>query len=75
VARLGSSIGGYVPHVLYRFYADDLVKPHSSIRVVRLGCGEHTNPILSCFVNPEGLNWGDLLVGVVHEFIELANGM
>jgi hypothetical protein len=30
--------------------------------------GIHTNPVLWCFVNLEGLNYGDLLVGVVHEF-------
>jgi hypothetical protein len=27
------------------------------------------------FVNPEGLNYGDLLVGVVHKLVELANGL
>jgi hypothetical protein len=32
-------------------------------------CSEHTNPILRCFVNPKGLNYEDLLVDVVHEFV------
>jgi hypothetical protein len=31
-------------------------------------CGSHTNPVLRCFINLEGLNYRDLLVGVVHEF-------
>jgi hypothetical protein len=48
------------------------MNPHSSVRVVRIWCGERTNPILKCFVNPEGLKCGDLLAGVVHE---LANGL
>jgi hypothetical protein len=30
-------------------------------------CGECTDPILKCFINPEGLSYGDLLVGVVRE--------
>jgi hypothetical protein len=41
------------------------MKSHSSIRVVRLWCRVHTDPIVRCFVNLEGLNYGDLLVGVV----------
>jgi hypothetical protein len=32
----------------------------------------HTDPVLWCFDNPEGLSYGDLLVGVVPE---LANGL
>jgi hypothetical protein len=48
--------------------ADDLMKPHGSIRVVRKWRSKHTNPILRCFVNLEGLNYGDLLVGIVSEF-------
>jgi hypothetical protein len=47
-----------------RYDADDLKKPHSFIRVVRMWCGIRTNFILRCFINPEGLNSGDLLVGV-----------
>jgi hypothetical protein len=49
-------------------YDDGLMKPHSSVRVVRKWCSLHTDPILRCFDNLEGLNCGDLLVGVVPEF-------
>jgi hypothetical protein len=48
------------------------MKPHDFVWVVRLGCGEHTNPVLKCFINPEGLNCRDVVVGMVHEFVELA---
>jgi hypothetical protein len=48
------------------------MKPHSSVRFVRKWCGMHTDPILRCFDNPEGLNCEDLLVGIVPE---LANGL
>jgi hypothetical protein len=34
-----------------------------------MSCGIHTNPVLRCFAKPEGLNYGDLLIGVVHEFV------
>jgi hypothetical protein len=43
------------------------MKSHSSIRVVRMWCEIHTNPVLRCFINPEGLSYGDFLVGVVPE--------
>jgi hypothetical protein len=43
------------------------MKPHSSVRVVRMSCGELTDPILRCFVNLKGLSCGNLLVGMVHE--------
>jgi hypothetical protein len=36
-----------------------------SIRVLRMWCGIRTDPVLRCFDDPEGLNCGDLLVGVV----------
>jgi hypothetical protein len=45
------------------------MKPHGSVRVVRMWCDELTNPVLRCFVNLEGLNYGNLLVGVVHELV------
>jgi hypothetical protein len=48
------------------------MKLHDFVRVVRLGCGECTNPVLRCFINLGGLNYKDLLVGKVHEFVELA---
>jgi hypothetical protein len=51
-----------------RYDADDLKKPHSFGRVVRMWCGICSNPVVRYFVNPEGLNYGDLLVGVVDEF-------
>jgi hypothetical protein len=41
------------------------MKSHGSIWVVRMWCGIHTDPFLRCFVDPEGLNCGDLLVSVV----------
>jgi hypothetical protein len=41
------------------------MKPHDSIRVVRMRCDIHINPVLRCFDNPEGLSYGDLLVNVV----------
>jgi hypothetical protein len=31
--------------------------------------GIRTNPVLKCFVNPEGLNCDDLLDGVVPELV------
>jgi hypothetical protein len=48
------------------------MKPHGSIWVVKKWCGVRTNPDLRCFDNPEGLNFGDFVVGVVPE---LANGL
>jgi hypothetical protein len=48
------------------------MKPLSSVWVVRMWCGTCTDLILRCFDNLEGLNYGDLLVGVVPE---LANGL
>jgi hypothetical protein len=43
------------------------MKPDSSVWVVRMWCRIHTDPILRYFVDPEGLNYGDLPVGVVLE--------
>jgi hypothetical protein len=45
------------------------MKSYGSIRVVRMWCGEHTYPVLRCFVNPKGLNYGGLLVGMVPELV------
>jgi hypothetical protein len=39
-----------------------------------LWCGIHTDPVLRCFVNPEGLNFVNL-EGVVAELSELANSL
>jgi hypothetical protein len=41
------------------------MEPHDSIWVVRIWCDIHTNPVLRCFDNLEGLSCGDLQVGVV----------
>jgi hypothetical protein len=41
------------------------MKSHNSVWVVRMWRSERTDPVLRCFVNPEGLTNGDLLVGVV----------
>jgi hypothetical protein len=45
------------------------MKPHGSLRVVRMWCKIRTDPVLRCFENPEGLNYGNLLVGVVLKFM------
>jgi hypothetical protein len=45
------------------------MEPHGSIRVVRKWCGKRTNAILRCFNNLKGLNYGDLPVGIVPEFL------
>jgi hypothetical protein len=34
-----------------------------------------TDPILRCFINPEGLNCEDLLEGIIFELCKLANGL
>jgi hypothetical protein len=49
------------------FSADDLMKSHGLIQFVRMWCGIRTNPVLRCFMDPEELNYGDLLVGMVPE--------
>jgi hypothetical protein len=41
------------------------MKSHGSVQVVRMWCGIRTDPVLKCSMDPEGLNYGDLLVGVV----------
>jgi hypothetical protein len=43
------------------------MKPHGFVRVVRMWCGKYTDPIIRCFINREGLSYGDLLVRVVPE--------
>jgi hypothetical protein len=45
------------------------MKSHVSVWVVRTWCRIHTDPVLMCFVNPKGLNYGDLLVGVVPKLV------
>jgi hypothetical protein len=51
----------------YYVFADDLMKLYSSIRVVRMWCGIHTDPVLRCFDNLERMNYGEFLVGLVPE--------
>jgi hypothetical protein len=45
------------------------MKSHGSVRVVRMWDKIHTDPVLRCFMDPEGLNCGDLLVGMVLELM------
>jgi hypothetical protein len=45
------------------------MKSHGSIWVVRMWCGIRTDPILSCFMDLEGLNYGDFLVGMVPKLV------
>jgi hypothetical protein len=47
------------------------MKSHGSIWVVRIWCGIRTDPVLRCFMDPEGLNYRDLLIGVVPEIAGL----
>jgi hypothetical protein len=51
------------------YTTDDLMKSHGSIRVVKMWCEICTDPVLRFFVDPEGLNYGDLLVGVVPKLV------
>jgi hypothetical protein len=43
------------------------MKPLGSVRVVKMWCGIRTDLVLRCFDDLEGLNYMDLLVGVVPE--------
>jgi hypothetical protein len=52
-----------------RYDADDLKKPHICIKVVKRWCKIRTDPVLRCFMNLEGLNYVNLLVFVVMEFL------
>jgi hypothetical protein len=45
------------------------MKFHGSIWVVRMWSGIHTDRILRCFINLEGLSYGDLLVDGVPELM------
>jgi hypothetical protein len=40
------------------------MKSHGFVWVVRMWCKIHTDLVHRCFVNPEGLSYGDLLVGM-----------
>jgi hypothetical protein len=41
------------------------MKSHGSIRVVKKWCRIRTDPVIMCFVNPEVMSYGGLLVDVV----------
>jgi hypothetical protein len=41
------------------------MKPHGSVRVVRMWCDMRIDPIFRCFDNPERLSYGDFLVSIV----------
>jgi hypothetical protein len=41
------------------------MRPHGSVQVIRMWCRIHTDPVLKCFDNSEGLNYGNLLVSMV----------
>jgi hypothetical protein len=43
------------------------MKPNGSVRIVKMWCRICTDPILRCFMNLEGVNYEDMLVGVVPE--------
>jgi hypothetical protein len=45
------------------------MKSHDFVRVLKMWYGIRTNPVLRCFMDPEGLNYGDLLVGVVPKLV------
>jgi hypothetical protein len=45
------------------------MKSHDFIRVVKMWCRICIDPVLRCFVNPEGLSCGDLLVSVVPKLV------
>jgi hypothetical protein len=57
------------------FCADDLIKPHGSIWVVRRWCDMCTDPIRGCFNNPEGLSNGHLPSERGPQVRELANSL
>jgi hypothetical protein len=48
--------------------ADELMKPHGPVRVVRRWHGMRADLVFMCLDDLEGLNNCDLLVGVVPEF-------
>jgi hypothetical protein len=45
------------------------MKSHGSVWVVRMWCGIRTDPMPRCFLGLEGLNYRDLLVGMVLELV------
>jgi hypothetical protein len=45
------------------------MKSHGSFWVVTMWCEIHTDNVLRCFMDAKGLNYGDLLVGLVPELM------
>jgi hypothetical protein len=45
------------------------MKPHNSVQFVRVSCGIHTDLVLRCFDNLEGLSYGDLPINIVPELL------
>jgi hypothetical protein len=52
-----------------RYSANNLIKSHGSIRVLKMWCGIPTDLVHRCFVNPDGLSCGALVVGMVLKFV------
>jgi hypothetical protein len=57
------------------FCTNNLMKPHSSVRVVRRWYNVLTDPVCRCFNNLEGLNNGHLPSWCGPRVHELANGL
>jgi hypothetical protein len=57
------------------FCTDGLMKPHSSIWVVKRLHGMQADPVLRCLDDPKGLNNGHLHSGHDPQVHELANGL
>jgi hypothetical protein len=55
-------------HMYYFICADDLMKPHGPVWLVRMWRGMRADPDLRCLDDPKGMNNGDLLVGTIPEF-------
>jgi hypothetical protein len=67
VSKLKTQTGAKLHMYYFILTLTTLMYPRISIRVVTLWCDICTDPVLECVNNPEGLNYGDLLDGVVPE--------
>jgi hypothetical protein len=45
------------------------MKSHGSVWVVIMLCRISIDPVIRCYVDPEGLNYGDLIVNVLPELM------
>jgi hypothetical protein len=45
------------------------MKSRGSVWVIRMWCRISINPVIRCYVDPEGLNYGNLVVGVLPELM------